>query len=169
MGAGGRGRRREVAPRKCSTRYSLSDENTNLSRHSGIGVSLGDRAFVYYPADVGTAQYRAWCHNNGHHETPKRPREDWNAKILWKMRMELSYQWDLVEDEALVVFESLRERVTSELKSLRDRVLGEYCGPSRTSWSKEKPTHSSQNHHRPIFSATWVKGFAAGPKPSTTS
>ncbi|KAF4988855.1 hypothetical protein FDECE_14901 [Fusarium decemcellulare] len=44
-------------------------------------------------------QYNAWCRNNGNHQTMRRGQENWNAKIIWKMRMELEGQWDLVEEE----------------------------------------------------------------------
>ncbi|KAH6656869.1 hypothetical protein BKA67DRAFT_553428 [Truncatella angustata] len=68
------------------------------------------------------SQYYAFCLHNGHHETPKRPREDWNAKLLWKMRMELEFQWDIVEDEIPAVFESLIDTVKSELEYLKDQI-----------------------------------------------
>jgi hypothetical protein len=78
----------------------------------------------------GAAQYYGFCLNNGHHETLKRPREDWNAKILWKMRMELEYQWDLVEDEIPVVFDTLLDRVKTELNYLKDQLKSKsaLCG-----------------------------------------
>ena len=68
------------------------------------------------------AQYHAWCLRNGHHGTLARPREDWNAKIIWKMRMELEFQWDLVEDEVSTVIDALQETVHSELGYLQDQV-----------------------------------------------
>ena len=67
-------------------------------------------------------QYYAWCLRNGHHETRGRLREDWNAKIIWKMRMELEFQWDLVEDEVSTVIDALQETVDSELGYLQDQV-----------------------------------------------
>lgn len=70
------------------------------------------------------AQYNAFCLNNGHHETPKITRMDWNAKIIWKMRMELAFQWDLVEEEASDAFERLRETVITQLEDLKDTVEG---------------------------------------------
>ncbi|RYP68754.1 hypothetical protein DL771_006484 [Monosporascus sp. 5C6A] len=72
--------------------------------------------------DDFNSQYYAWCLNRGDHETPSRSREDWNAKIIWKMRMELAYQWDLVEDEIPSLFESLLDTVKSELGYLKDQV-----------------------------------------------
>jgi len=81
------------------------------------------------------AQYNAFCHNNGNHKTPKRD-EDWNAKILWKMRMELAYQWDLVEEEVSEVFEQLGKSVTTQLKDIKGRVEGMLATslPSRIVW-----------------------------------
>ena len=70
------------------------------------------------------AQYNAWCHNNGNHSTPKRGHEDWNAKIIWKMRTELAYQWDLVEDEIVVVSDELLTRVKQLLADFRSMVQG---------------------------------------------
>ncbi|RYP26651.1 hypothetical protein DL767_007934 [Monosporascus sp. MG133] len=67
-------------------------------------------------------QYYAWCLNKGNHATPSRSREDWNAKIIWKMRMELDYQWELVEDEIPSLFESLLDTIRSELGYLKDQV-----------------------------------------------
>ncbi|RYP02574.1 hypothetical protein DL764_005748 [Monosporascus ibericus] len=71
---------------------------------------------------LASLQYYAWCLNKGNHETPSRSREDWNAKIIWKMRMELDYQWDLVEEEIPSLFESLLDTVKSELGYLKDQV-----------------------------------------------
>ncbi|TLD06663.1 uncharacterized protein PgNI_08716 [Pyricularia grisea] len=67
-------------------------------------------------------QYSAFCLNNGHHETPKRPRQDWNAKILWKMRSELAYQWELVEEEAGNVFDVFLDLAKDQLEEIRDQV-----------------------------------------------
>ncbi|KAF5688802.1 hypothetical protein FCIRC_1708 [Fusarium circinatum] len=52
-------------------------------------------------------QYNAWCLNNGDHQTLNRGHENWNAKIIWKMRMELESQWDLMEEEVTDVFSAL--------------------------------------------------------------
>ncbi|RYP05881.1 hypothetical protein DL765_009691 [Monosporascus sp. GIB2] len=71
---------------------------------------------------LDVVQYYAWCLNKGDHATPSRSREDWNAKIIWKMRMELAYQWDLVEDEIPSLFESLLDTIKSELGYLKDQV-----------------------------------------------
>ncbi|KAJ3547834.1 hypothetical protein NM208_g1316 [Fusarium decemcellulare] len=49
--------------------------------------------------DCVAAQYNAWRRNNDNRQTMKRGQENWNARIIWKMRMELEGQWDLVEEE----------------------------------------------------------------------
>ncbi|KAL8365133.1 hypothetical protein RB595_004106 [Gaeumannomyces hyphopodioides] len=67
-------------------------------------------------------QYNAWCLNNGHHATRKMSRQDWNAQILWKMRMELDYAWGIVEDEANEVFDAFLKAATTQLGGLRDKV-----------------------------------------------
>ncbi|KAH8688415.1 hypothetical protein BGZ61DRAFT_353751 [Ilyonectria robusta] len=69
-------------------------------------------------------QYRAWCRNNGNHQTAGRDHEDWNAKIIWKMRMELEYQWDLVEDEVPEVFSVLLDATKSLLERLKMTIQG---------------------------------------------
>ncbi|RGP63207.1 hypothetical protein FSPOR_8789 [Fusarium sporotrichioides] len=67
-------------------------------------------------------QYNAWCLNNGVHETLKRGHENWNAKIIWKMRMELEGQWDLVEEEVSDVFAALLNGVKSRLESFKSSL-----------------------------------------------
>jgi hypothetical protein len=75
-----------------------------------------------------TAQYNAWCRNNGDHQTMNRGRENWNAKIIWKMRMELEGQWDLVEEEVSDAFSALFD----VLKALLDLFTAELPGESTT-------------------------------------
>ncbi|PCD21564.1 hypothetical protein FGRA07_11678 [Fusarium graminearum] len=67
-------------------------------------------------------QYNAWCLNNGVHQTLKRGHENWNAKIIWKMRMELEGQWDLVEEEVSDVFAALLDGVKSRLESFKSSL-----------------------------------------------
>jgi hypothetical protein len=86
---------------------NLADEPASLKRHS---------------TNSSTAQYNAWCLNNGVHETLKRGHENWNAKIIWKMRMELEGQWDLVEEEVSDVFAALLNGVKSRLESFKSSL-----------------------------------------------
>ncbi|KAG7284045.1 hypothetical protein NEMBOFW57_010405 [Staphylotrichum longicolle] len=62
-------------------------------------------------------QYSAWCGNNGRHSTTKRT-ADWNAKIIWKMRAELDFQWDIVEEEIGTVFGELLATVRAHFNVL---------------------------------------------------
>lgn len=77
------------------------------------------------------SQYNAWCLNNGNHETMKRGRENWNAKIIWKMRLELESQWDLVEEEVSDGFSAMLDTAKSLLVALkpglRDSVPSQYA------------------------------------------
>ncbi|KAJ9136605.1 Ras GTPase family protein [Pleurostoma richardsiae] len=68
-------------------------------------------------------QYKAWCLNNGDHETAKRGRVDWNAKIIWKMRTELEFQWDIVEEEISSLFGDLLTKLKSLLNSVKETIL----------------------------------------------
>ncbi|KAF4335290.1 hypothetical protein FBEOM_10865 [Fusarium beomiforme] len=70
-------------------------------------------------------QYNAWCLNNGDHQTPNRGRENWNAKIIWKMRMELEGQWDIVEEEVSDVFSAMLNGAMSLLDSLKSGLSRE--------------------------------------------
>lgn len=56
----------------------------------------------------------------------KRGHENWNAKIIWKMRMELEGQWDLVEEEVSDVFAALLKDVKSLLDSFKSSLYGEF-------------------------------------------
>ncbi|CEI60224.1 unnamed protein product [Fusarium venenatum] len=68
---------------------------------------------------MDNSQYNAWCLRNGDHQTPKRGHENWNAKIIWKMRMELEGQWDLVEEEVPEAFAAISNRVNDLLNSFK--------------------------------------------------
>ncbi|CAG2005293.1 unnamed protein product [Fusarium graminearum] len=86
---------------------NLADKPASLERHNPNSF---------------TAQYNAWCLNNGVHQTLKRGHENWNAKIIWKMRMELEGQWDLVEEEVSDVFAALLDGVKSRLESFKSSL-----------------------------------------------
>ena len=73
-----------------------------------------------------SAQYKAWCLNNGNHWTAKRQAEDWNAKIIWKMRTELALQWEIVEEEIPALFSALSESVNEIMADSKEVILGTY-------------------------------------------
>ncbi|CAG9951905.1 unnamed protein product [Clonostachys rosea f. rosea IK726] len=68
------------------------------------------------------SQFNAWCLHDGNHETDGREREDWNAKIIWKMRSELEYQWEVLEQERSEVFSTLLGTVSTLLVSLKSNI-----------------------------------------------
>ncbi|KAG9255485.1 uncharacterized protein F5Z01DRAFT_56619 [Emericellopsis atlantica] len=72
---------------------------------------------------IDLAQYNAWCLRNGNHCTLKREATDWNAQIIWKMRMELNFQWDLVMEEVAAVFKAFQEDYTMGLMRMKAKVL----------------------------------------------
>ena len=55
----------------------------------------------------------------------KRGHENWNSKIIWKMRMELECQWDLVEEEVSDVFTQLLDAMKKSLESLKCSLRSE--------------------------------------------
>jgi len=50
---------------------------------------------------------------------------NWNAELIWKMRMELAYQWDLLEDDIPTAFETLLQSVKGQLLALKSHLEGE--------------------------------------------
>jgi hypothetical protein len=71
-------------------------------------------------------QYNAWCRNNGDHSTEKRKSVNWNQKLVWKMRSELEYQWEILEDGITEQFSELEISLVRELGvlQLRFREIG---------------------------------------------
>ena len=67
---------------------------------------------------LGVAQYSAWCGNNGNYSTRKRT-TDWNAEIIWKMRAELAFQWEIVTDEIDIIFNTLLAAIEAQFDELR--------------------------------------------------
>ncbi|KAK4235702.1 hypothetical protein C8A03DRAFT_46215 [Achaetomium macrosporum] len=77
---------------------------------------------AYYSKMWHWTQYDAWCRNNGHHSTAKRGRVDWNAKIIWKLRTELDFQWDIVAEEINTVFGKLLAIVSEQFGALKAAI-----------------------------------------------
>jgi hypothetical protein len=55
----------------------------------------------------------------------RRGHENWNAKIIWKMRMELESQWDLVEEEVSDGFSAMLDTAKGLLEALKLGLQGE--------------------------------------------
>ncbi|RDW87518.1 hypothetical protein BP5796_03212 [Coleophoma crateriformis] len=69
-----------------------------------------------------TSQYNAWCRNNGDHRSEKRGSVNWNSELIWKMRSELAYQWDILEEEIPIVFIKLLESIRLSFLKLTSKV-----------------------------------------------
>lgn len=42
----------------------------------------------------------------------------WNGELIWKMRSELGFQWDMFEEEIPTIFEGLLQRLEERLKEV---------------------------------------------------
>jgi hypothetical protein len=49
---------------------------------------------------------------------------NWNAELIWKMKMELEYQWDLLEEDIPSMFEKLLDSIKDRLANLQDVMRG---------------------------------------------
>jgi hypothetical protein len=49
---------------------------------------------------------------------------NWNQDLIWKMRSELDFQWELVEEEAVDIFKVLLESLVSELILFKAQLEG---------------------------------------------
>ncbi|KAM0326265.1 hypothetical protein ACHAQA_006862 [Verticillium albo-atrum] len=67
--------------------------------------------------------YNTWCRHNGKHSTSTHENVDWNSQIIWKMRMELAFQWDILEEEVPTLFKKLMEDLSKELTWLKDDTI----------------------------------------------
>jgi hypothetical protein len=82
-------------------------------------LCLSSRKFF---VDSNAAQYNAWCRNNGDYYTAKRGSVNWNQELIWKMRSELEYQWDILEEEVPRVFDELLETLSTGLEDLKSHI-----------------------------------------------
>ena len=65
-----------------------------------------------------TVQYNVWCMNNGNYHTFKLGSVNWNKDLIWKMRTELEYQWDLLEETIQTSFEELLGSVKDQFRKV---------------------------------------------------
>ena len=68
------------------------------------------------------ASYDAFVRNDGTHTTPKVGHRRWNNEMLWKMREELQFSWNLIEEEIPGEFKKLKEKITSKINEFADDV-----------------------------------------------
>jgi hypothetical protein len=97
----------------------LTTSQWHWCTYSGFLGSKNSTDIIY------AAQYNAWCINDGVHQTPRRRFVNWNAELVWKMRSELEYQWDLVEDEIPIVFRGLVQATKAPLEFLESLIRSE--------------------------------------------
>lgn len=69
--------------------------------------------------------------HNGHWQTSRLGAVDWNAKIIWKMRTELDFQWDLLEDDVSPMFETVYTEMVSLLHNLSTAARGKSSSSQR--------------------------------------
>ncbi|KAF2104448.1 hypothetical protein NA57DRAFT_70653 [Rhizodiscina lignyota] len=75
-------------------------------------------------------QYNAWCLHNGHHYTEKRGDVNWNNELIWKMRTELAFQWDMVEEEIPQLFNDVGDIVREGLDEIRASLISHKAVPT---------------------------------------
>ncbi|KFY95308.1 hypothetical protein V500_02839 [Pseudogymnoascus sp. VKM F-4518 (FW-2643)] len=71
------------------------------------------------------AQYNAWCRHDGYYHTERRGDVNWNAELIWKMRMEMEYQWEILEEEIPTQFKKLLQSAKAPLLALQSKIRGE--------------------------------------------
>ncbi|KFY06936.1 hypothetical protein V492_07602 [Pseudogymnoascus sp. VKM F-4246] len=71
------------------------------------------------------AQYNAWCRHDGCHYTEKRGNVNWNAELIWKMRMEMAFQWETLEEDIPTLFKNLLQSAQAPLRALQSEITGE--------------------------------------------
>ncbi|KAF7544840.1 hypothetical protein G7046_g9700 [Stylonectria norvegica] len=96
-------------------------------------------------------QYHLMCAQNGIQTTPTGS-ENWNAKIIWKMRLELTLQWELVEEDIHTHFEGLRSSSRAILDELLESVSDEL--PTGIRLKLSQAVESSLVEHDVRFKAT---------------
>ncbi|CAK7218513.1 hypothetical protein SEUCBS140593_003572 [Sporothrix eucalyptigena] len=77
------------------------------------------------------SHYNAWCLNNGEHSAPKKDYTNWNAKINWKMRSEIEYPWDLVEELTQSHFDEFEQALSGRLMKIKEYINSLQAAPDR--------------------------------------
>lgn len=61
---------------------------------------------------------------------PGRGRKNWNANIIWKTRVELEYQWEIIEKDVSGLFSALSSEIGAVSGDLKQTTV---------SWSSSQP------------------------------
>ena len=54
---------------------------------------------------------------------------NWNAKIIWKMRSEIEYQWDLIEDVTQSLFAQFERDISVHFVKLKEFINSARAAP----------------------------------------
>ncbi|KAL3965416.1 hypothetical protein ACCO45_002420 [Purpureocillium lilacinum] len=122
---GGRGQHWETAATKEAEKWDNSRLTIAEAWHWSNPQTSPNNHVEGAADPVSAAQINAWCLHNGHHQTARKPRENWNANIIWKMRTELETQWELLEEEAVDVLSAVIEGSKRHLESVKESVRSE--------------------------------------------
>lgn len=110
----------------CSRHDSRKGENSTNTCTQWHHSTSHESASQSFDANAqGQVQTSAWCHNNGFHYTKLRGNVDWNAQIVWKMRTELEFQWDILEEEIGSIFTQLLATAKEQFRQLKDAIWAE--------------------------------------------
>ncbi|OBT96981.1 hypothetical protein VE01_05489 [Pseudogymnoascus verrucosus] len=74
-------------------------------------------------------QYNAWCRHDGYHYTEKRGKVNWNAELIWKMRMEMAFQWETLEEDIPTLFKDLLQSAKAPLLALQSEMREKCFSP----------------------------------------
>ncbi|ERT01391.1 hypothetical protein HMPREF1624_02637 [Sporothrix schenckii ATCC 58251] len=78
-----------------------------------------------------SAQYNSWCLHDGDWSTPKKPHVNWNAELIWRMRIDLDFQWDIFEEQTQDEFNAVHENLGASLVELKDVIGSATSVPGR--------------------------------------
>ncbi|KFY44996.1 hypothetical protein V494_01204 [Pseudogymnoascus sp. VKM F-4513 (FW-928)] len=73
--------------------------------------------------------YNAWCRHDGCHYTEKRGNVNWNAELIWRMRMEMAFQWETLEEDIPTLFNNLLQSAQAPLRALQSEITDKCFSP----------------------------------------
>jgi hypothetical protein len=71
-------------------------------------------------------EHSQFCLNYGKGTRISGKHINWNSEIIWKMRTELDFQWDLLEEEIPKVLTALQAVSITTFKNLKLQLAREY-------------------------------------------
>ncbi|KFZ06243.1 hypothetical protein V501_07587 [Pseudogymnoascus sp. VKM F-4519 (FW-2642)] len=67
--------------------------------------------------------------HDGYHYTEKRGKVNWNAELIWKMRMEMAFQWETLEEDIPTLFKDLLQSAKAPLLALQSEMREKCFSP----------------------------------------